>query len=467
MRTERELRELGFFFWKHLAHLGCMVYYYDMDTGDQRFTSEEDVQRSFFQAGKVFLPNTAVSTHELFSGRKRQITLLLDTINQTGLHAVIFGERGVGKTSLANIVKPFLAFLEKDLCEANKRVVVKINSHAADTFSEAWRRALGELHVQEPQMGFKPNGNSHTSLAHAHFTDTEISIDDVRRLLPILGDSVFVFDEFDRMPHDEAKAFTDLIKTLSDYAISTTIVLVGVAATVDALVADHQSVPRAITEISMPRMHPEELRAILAKGENGLGMKFESDAADFIVKMSQGLPHYTHLIGQRAVRSACGRKSRLIALDDVSESFREAATRAQQSIVNQFTLATRSAHKDALYGSVLLACAITASRSIDSLGFFQPASVVEPLKGVLPNREIQIATFSNHLGDFCEEKRGSVLERTGQQRNYRYRFRNPLMPPFVIMNGLSNDLISVETVTRLVKTSCQEGYASDAQFPLF
>ncbi len=438
-----------------------------MNTGDQQFASKEDAQRASYQAGKVFLPNTAVSTHELFSGRKRQITLLLDAINQTGLHAVVFGERGVGKTSLANVIKPLLAFLEQELEEGDRKVAVRINSHAADTFSEAWRRALDELRVQGPQIGFKPSGSGHKSLADAYFADAEISIDDIRRLLPTLGDSVFVFDEFDRMQHAEAKAFTDLIKTLSDYAISTTIVLVGVAATVDALVADHESVHRAISEVSMPRMHPEELRAILAKGEERLGMKFEPDAAEFIVKMSQGLPHYTHLIGQHATRQACSRGSRVITLNDVSESFREATSRAQQTIVKQFTLATRSAHKDALYGSVLLACAITASRSIDDLGFFQPASVVEPLKEVMPDREIQIATFRNHLAEFCEEKRGPILERTGQQRNYRYRFRNPLMPPFVIMNGLSNDLIRVDTVTRLVKTSRQDLSSPNGQLPLF
>ena len=72
------------------------------------FTSEEDAQKAYYRAGRVFLPNTAVSTRALFSGRKRQITLVVDSINQVGLHAVIFGERGVGKTSLANIVQPLL-----------------------------------------------------------------------------------------------------------------------------------------------------------------------------------------------------------------------------------------------------------------------------------------------------------------------------------------------------------------------
>ena len=430
-----------------------------METPETRFASTDDAQRTSLQVGKVFMPNTAISTRELFSGRKRQITLLLDAINETGLHAVIFGERGVGKTSLANIVRPLLEFLDEDFGADQKRTVVKVNSHASDTFSDAWRRALGELSVPDEQMGFRPTGNAHTSLADAWFSDSDINIDGVRRLLLQLGNSVFVFDEFDRMPKTGAQAFTDLIKTLSDFAVPSTIVLVGVAGTVDALVADHESITRAISQISMPRMNPEELRDILAKGEDQLGMKFERDAADFVVKMSQGLPHYTHLIGQHAVRVACGRESRIITQDDVRESFQEAAARAQQTIRHQFTLATRSAHKDALYGRILLACAITASRSIDELGYFQPVSLVEPLQSILPNREIQIATFSNHLRDFCETKRGPILERTGQQRSFRYRFCNPLMPPFVIMSGLSNALIDVATVDALIKMSRLDRYA--------
>lgn len=430
--------------------------------GRESFASEKEAQRAYLLAGRVFLPNTAVSTRELFSGRKRQITLVLDSINQTGLHAVIFGERGVGKTSLANIVQPLLEVLQEDA--EDKTIVVKVNSHASDSFSEAWRRAFGELTVAIPRMGFKPT-NGHANLADACFGDAEISIDDVRRSLSDMGESVFVFDEFDRMPDRGRHAFTDLIKTLSDFAIPSTIVLVGVASTIDLLIADHESITRAITQVPMPRMASDELRSILTTGSQKLGMTFDESAAQLIVKMSQGLPHYTHLVGQHSVRAACNRMSCFVTDDDVTDSLQEVVARARQSVTTKFANAIRSAHKDALYDKVLLACAITASRSIDELGYFQPASVVGPLKAIMPDKEVQIATFSNHLSDFCEAKRGPVLERTGQKRNYRYRFIDPLLPPFVIINGLFAGTVDNATVTRFVKIL--EHRASNGQMQLF
>jgi hypothetical protein len=100
----------------------------------------------------------------------------------------------------------------------------------------------------------------------------------------------------------------------------------------------------------------------------------------------------------------------------------------------------------------MLACAITASTNTDELGYFQPANVVEPLESVLPDRRVEIATFNKHLADFCDGKRGPILQRTGQERAFRYRFRNPLMPPYVILKGLASERVTIEQLEKLTST---------------
>lgn len=430
------------------------------------FDSADGAQAVSLQASQVFVPNTSIRVRELFSGRLRQITIVIDTINQTGLHGVIYGERGVGKTSLANIIAPLMGVLDEKT--DSKTIVVKVNSHANDSFSSAWLRALGELLIPIPGIGFHPQENGRQSLAEKLFPNGDVSMDDVRRTLRDFGmPSVFVFDEFDRMPQDQASWFTDLMKTLSDFAIPSTIVLVGVADSVSQLVADHRSISRALTQIQMPRMHSDELRAILSKGEEILNVSFHCDASDFIVRVSQGLPHYTHLLGQHSVRVACARQSREITFDDVSTSLAEVVSLAQHTVIEKFTVATRSAHKDALYNQVLLACAICSSRSTDELGFFQPSSIIEPLCTILPGKEIKNATFSSHLSDFCEPARGPILERTGKSRNYRFRFIDPLLPPYVIINAIANDLITHADVVKLVRTLQADPLSSNEQLRLF
>ena len=61
-----------------------------------------------FRIGRVFTPSAPINKASLFAGRKKQINTLMNAISQRGQHAVLFGERGVGKTSLANILKDLL-----------------------------------------------------------------------------------------------------------------------------------------------------------------------------------------------------------------------------------------------------------------------------------------------------------------------------------------------------------------------
>ena len=58
---------------------------------------------------------------------------------------------------------------------------------------------------------------------------------------------VIVFDEFDRLTDKKiTTTMADTIKTLSDYSVPSTILLIGVADSVDGLVEGHQSIERAL-----------------------------------------------------------------------------------------------------------------------------------------------------------------------------------------------------------------------------
>lgn len=67
-------------------------------------------------------------------------------------------------------------------------------------------------------------------------------------------------------------------------------------------------------------------------------------------------------------------------------------------------------------------------------------------------KDYYVPHFSRHLDDFCDDKRGPILQKKGVPRGYRYRFINPLMQPFVIIHGysigkLSNQLLQQQSVS--------------------
>jgi hypothetical protein len=409
------------------------------------------------RAGTVFTPRTPISNRELFAGRWPEINKLVDAVNEVGLHVVLYGERGVGKSSLANVIPIIIRVFDDDANPPrdHPRITVRCNANGTDTFATVWAKALDEIswHEDAPSIGFKPLPGARIMTLREACGLTNIddlTIDAVRRVLTTLHGSVFVVDEFDRLPRKHASQFTDLIKALSDGAVDTTVMLVGVAETVEGLVKDHASIPRALVQINLKPMPPKDLREILENAEKKLGIVFEQAAGERIAVMSQGRPHYTHLVGQLSVRIACDRLSGVIAMDDVTKGFNEAVKGADHTISTIYEDATYSGHADALWKPVLLACAIAASRESDPLGYFSPTAVLEPLTSILDREsDVQISTFNGHLAEFCEDKRG-VLSRTGRPRAYRYRFRDPLVPPYVLMKGVADALIKADTLASLM-----------------
>lgn len=392
---------------------------------------------------RVFTPAAPVSESDLFAGRHSQLRSVINAVGQPGQHAVIYGERGVGKTSLANVLAQFLA-------EGGRTVVApRVNAESQDNFSLLMRKILSEItYIQHRQgIGFEAGyERSHHSLADRFPSD--ISPDDGRRVLSEAGTMalvVIIIDEFDQVSNSISKQFSNFIKTLSDYSVPVTAVLVGVADSVNDLVAEHESIERALVQIQMPRMSSEEIEEILTRGLAKLNLSITKDALRQIKLLAQGLPHYAHLLGLHSVRIVDEADLIEINVGVVKKAISEAVENAQQTIRSAYNHATRSPRSESLFAQVLLACALSAT---DELGYFTPAAVREPMS-TLMGRHYDIPSFSRHLYDFTDKERGNVLERTGTQRRYRYRFKNPLMQPYVIMRGIADGLINPDTLARL------------------
>ncbi|MBI2806156.1 MAG: ATP-binding protein [Planctomycetes bacterium] len=396
------------------------------------------------RAGGVFSPAAPIRERDVFAGRTDQLRSVIDAIHQKGQHVLIYGERGVGKTSLANVLEPFLAPKGK-----THVIAPHINCDGKDDFASIWRKIFKQIPLvdETPAFGFRGEAKK-TVTSLGQDLDGEITPDVVLTIAHALARKnlfIPIIDEFDRLAGKEVtQLFTDTIKALSDQSPATTIVLVGVADTVEQLIAEHQSVERALVQVRMPRMSRAELVQIVRNGLHALGMTIQAEANGFIATLSQGLPHYTHLLGLHSSRLAIDNNEKTVRVKHVEGAIRKAIAGAQQTLQRAYHQATISPRSDNLYKQALLACALADA---DQLGYFAAGDVRTPMSRIM-KKPYEIAAFSRHLADFCNAERGPVLERIGLPRRYRFRFRNPLLQPFVIMEGLAHGMIKRTDLTR-------------------
>lgn len=411
-----------------------------LTSGGTAVSRDGDARRRIaLEASSVFTPAAPIDRQALFAGRSEQLRKVVDTVAQRGQHALIFGERGVGKTSLANVLEEFLHGAGAPI------LIAHVNSDSGDDYETLWQKIFDSIELvrESRQVGFQANLFQHvTSLGEE--VSAPITSAKVKRVLAMLAATslpIVIVDEFDRLQDPATRArFADTIKTLSDSAIAATIVLVGVADTVDELLAEHQSIERALVQIHMPRMSITELNEIIDKGLEKLGLQIEPAAKQRISLLSRGLPHYTHALSLHAVRAAVDDGGLTIESRHVETAISKALEEAQQSTKSAYHRAVSSQRKDNLYSQVLLSCALAVT---DEMGYFAPADVRQPMS-VIMGRPYDIANFIQHLNSFCREERGRILQRTGVPRRFRYRFRNPLMQPYATLQGVSSGLIVQE-----------------------
>lgn len=376
----------------------------------------------------AFTPSTPITSRDSFAGRSKELQTVIGVIVEPGKHAIIYGERGIGKTSLANTIFDFLVFMGRHNYQR-----ARVNCSDAMTFEQIWRNVFRQLSTkvdeEETYLDSTLEGDPNS--------------EDIRHIFSLMDDpSIVIIDEFDRIKDRSIEtAFADTIKTLSDNAINATLIIVGVADDLNQLIAEHKSIGRAIREIPVTRMLKSELLEIIDKGLSQCrGLSMEPDPYDRIADYAQGLPSITHLLAREACLAAIKDLRSVVTMHDLTNGVKEAVDGQLESLPEAYRLAV-TAPRGIHFKPVLLACALSKK---DDHGFFYASNVTDPLRIISKNPEFDIPQFAFHLKAFCSEQRGSILEKRGKQ----YRFVNPIMEPYVILRGLADNLISESQLSR-------------------
>src|SRR5207302_10200914 len=182
----------------------------------------------------IFRPGAPIDSKQLFSGRQSQVDDVVNATFQPGQHVAMFGERGVGKTSLAKTLVDMLKAAGITPLSSGT-----INCDGTDDFSKLWHKVFRELQivVRTEKAGFAQNATEEVPINLDSLLPHKVSPDDVRvamnQAIAIAAETkrmIIILDEVDRIKNRQVTTLlSDTIKNLSDRLVPVTMILVGVA----------------------------------------------------------------------------------------------------------------------------------------------------------------------------------------------------------------------------------------------
>jgi hypothetical protein len=254
---------------------------------------------------KYFRPQSPVSDIELLQGRDNQVLQINRAVTATGRSVFIWGDRGVGKTSLAvasgqqNLpanVEPI-----KVTCDDRSQMLDLMSTLVDDL--QGKNPLARELEYKAGAMlsGFGVERTSRSSALGLQ------NVNDVARALGAAVDQwrekfrgrnpLVIMDEFDLLPAQERRYFGDIVKQIGDRRLPLTLIFCGVSESFDNLLAGHESASRYIEPVQLERLYLDDCMNILTAGADALGVEVHYDHKLRAAQISDGFPHFVHLLG--------------------------------------------------------------------------------------------------------------------------------------------------------------------------
>jgi len=358
--------------------------------------------------------------NNLFIGRTDTMKRIISAIEEERAHVILFGDRGRGKTSVANAI-------EKIAGQAGY-LSLKLTCSAELSFEDIFRHFLKKIPstyyrsgIDNPFAARRSFSSFNELLPEGSFSVTELN----EVLSGIHATHVLlILDEYDRVTDEDFRnKLAELFKNLTDSSIPVTLLVVGVAENLDQLLGKHPSIQRSLVPVHLPLMSDQEIARLIQAGAENAGITFEPDVVERIGSFVRGLPYYAQLLGLHAARSAVSRGSTTVEREDLAYAVARCLQEAERGIVDSYARAL-AAERRAELEDVLLASALCPA---DSYGTFDPRNLAGS-GGTEPTDEVLAM-----LERLTREDYGGVLSPVVEPGLTRYRFRNQMMRQYVLM----------------------------------
>ncbi|CAB3707229.1 hypothetical protein LMG24238_03969 [Paraburkholderia sediminicola] len=382
-----------------------------------------------------------VRTPEMLKGRERELEAIDRALCAPGRNVFIHGDRGVGKSSLGATAA--YQYQSAD----NGPIIV------GGTPDETFDSLIAS--IANKAMGYSRT----TSVKHQLSLSLEwrglkwqqgreVSAKDVKEQLKTIGDAVdllgeiadihskqpvVVIDEFDAIADpQERNRFAALLKALGDREVNLKFIFTGVGRSLEELLGAHQSAYRQLATFEVHRLGWEARREIVTQAAQEFGLDVDNDVNWRIAIVSDGFPHYVHLITEHMIWQAFDDETEceMLGAHHYQLGLREAIEQINVELKRPYEKAVL--HRSAEWEDLVWATA-------DGEDLFRQSNAIQQSYRMITERRgsplaIENGRFAESLRKLRTEPFGAVLESVAQRPGW-YTYREKMLRGFVRMQA--------------------------------
>ena len=302
-----------------------------------------------------FTPAQPISKPEHLHGRDAKLKTIQRALASPGKHVFIYGDRGIGKTSLAKT-----AFQVQ--CPAASRTPIVACDNGVTFAQLVDAICLQLVEVFQSNSGDLSNPGSTPALPVESTVKTvNDAIQAIRSAAPKVGGPYpIILDEFDQLSTATDKKYVaDLIKQLSDQDMNVRLIICGIGHSLEELIGVHLSTDRYLAGVRLEQITHDARWQIIESACEHFKLKFDRNSIIRIGQISDGFPYYVHLIGERIFWEVFDDPELVvsISLDHYARGIKAAIEESQTSLRQAYELATQKHGGSDDYEEVLWAVA--------------------------------------------------------------------------------------------------------------
>lgn len=265
---------------------------------------DEDSFRAILKSNLT--PSRAITSPQHLRGRERMLMQISRAFNSPGKHIFIYGDRGVGKTSLAQTAASI-----HQSSDAEPILVSCSGASFLSTVRDAIKQSLpvgDSIFQKKVEQKLKAGvGGFGYDMSRTITSGVIPPLDSVNDAVQVLRfvtefqsrEPIIIFDEFDQLPSAaERKICADLIKQVSERA-NIRFIICGIGSSLEKLIGTHLSAERYLSPIPLERLTHDARWEIIQSAAKAVGVEIAYPYQIRIGQISDGFPSYIHLMTEK------------------------------------------------------------------------------------------------------------------------------------------------------------------------